>query len=68
MATIDAARRALSAGDANGALAQLEQYYARERTGTLDREAQLLRIDALLGARRAARAYQLAEQYLARHP
>jgi hypothetical protein len=68
VANIDAARRALAAGDAAIALQQLERYYSRARTGTLDREAQLLRIDALLRAGQADRAYQLAEQYLARYP
>lgn len=68
VAKIDAARRALSSGDAAAALAQLEQYHARVRTGTLDREAQLLRIDALLGAGQRAGALQLAEQYLGRFP
>lgn len=68
VATIDAARRALAGGDARAALAQLEQYDARERTGTLDREAQLLRIDALLGAGQRAGAHQLAAQYLGRFP
>jgi hypothetical protein len=68
VANIDAARRALAAGDAGTALQQLEQYYGRARTGTLDREAQLLRIDALLRAGQSARAHQLAEQYLASYP
>lgn len=68
VANIDAARRALSKGDAGIALQQLEQYYGRPRTGTLDREAQLLRIDALLRAGQTASAHQLAEQYLASYP
>jgi hypothetical protein len=68
VANIDAARRALAAGDARTALQQLEHYYGRARTGTLDREAQLLRIDALLRAGQTAPAHQLAEQYLASYP
>jgi hypothetical protein len=68
VANIDAARRALAAGDAQTALQQLGQYYGRARTGTLDREAQLLRIDALLRAGQTARAHELAEQYLASYP
>lgn len=68
VANIDAARRALAAGDAGTALQQLEHYYSRARTGTLDREAQLLRIDALLRAGQTQRAHQLAEHYLASYP
>jgi hypothetical protein len=66
IAMIDASRRALSSGSATAALAQLDEYAASLRTGTLDREAQLLRIDALTGQRAAALA--LAERYLASYP
>jgi hypothetical protein len=66
--TIDAARAALSAGRAANALAQVDGYFARARTGTLDREAELLRIDALtaLGQRDAAAAH--ARAYAANYP
>jgi hypothetical protein len=68
VANIDAARGALAAGHTGTALQQLERYYGRPRTGTLDREAQLLHIEALVRAGQTARAHQLAQQYLASHP
>lgn len=68
IAMIDASRRALSSGNAAAALAQLDQYAASLRTGTLDREAQLLRIDALALAGQRAAALGLAERYLASYP
>lgn len=66
--TIDAARAALSSGNASDALARIDGYFARARTGTLDREAELLRIDALtaLGQRDAAAAH--ARAYAATYP
>lgn len=65
---IDAVRRALATGDTTNALRFLDEYAQKPRTGTLDLEAQLLRIDALerRGDHQAAR--ELARQYLARHP
>lgn len=68
IAMIDASRRALSSGSAAAALAQLDEYAASLRTGTLDREAQLLRIDALALAGQRAAALRLAERYLASYP
>jgi hypothetical protein len=68
VAEIDAARRALAGGDATLALRHLDAYSALARTGTLDREAQLLRIDAFLLGPDRARGAALAEQYLARYP
>lgn len=68
VANIDAARRALAVGDTGTALQQLGQYYGRLRTGTLDREAQLLHIEVLVRAGQTARGHQLAEKYLASHP
>lgn len=66
--TIDAARAALSSGNASDALARIDGYFARARTGTLDREAELLRIDTLsaLGQREAAAAR--ARAYAATYP
>jgi hypothetical protein len=68
VAQIDAARRAVAAGNAGVALSHLDQYAALDRTSTLDREAQLLRIDALLLSGRKAEALRLAQGYLALHP
>jgi hypothetical protein len=68
IAMIDACRRALSSGDAAAALAQLDEYAASPRTGTLDREAQLLRIDSLSLSGQRAAALALAERYLASYP
>lgn len=68
IAMIDASRRALSSGSPKAALAQLDEYAASTRTGTLDREAQLLRIDALALSGQRAAALTLAERYLASFP
>lgn len=68
VAQIDAARQAVAAGNASAALSHLDQYSAPDRTTTLDREAQLLRIDALLLSGRKAEALRLAQGYLALHP
>jgi hypothetical protein len=68
IALIDGARRSLGAGDASGALQKLEDYAARLRTGTLDREAHLLRIDALSQAGQRAAALSLAKRYLESYP
>jgi hypothetical protein len=68
VAMIDGARRSLASADAAGALRQLDEYSAVMRTGTLDREAQLLRIDALTQSGQHAPALSLAERYLASYP
>jgi hypothetical protein len=68
IALIDGARRSLGSGDAGGSLRQLDEYAALPRTGTLDREAQLLRIDALTQSGQRAAALALAERYLASFP
>ncbi|RYZ07254.1 MAG: hypothetical protein EOO73_12880 [Myxococcales bacterium] len=68
IALIDGARRALTAGDAAAALRELDDHDRRARTGTLDREAQLLRIDALASAGRNDAARALAERYLVSYP
>lgn len=68
VALIDAARRALAARDSAEALRLLEAYATADRTFTLDREADLLRIDALAQGGRKARARTLAKQYIRRHP
>jgi hypothetical protein len=65
---IDAARRAVAAGNARQALLHLDQYESLERTSTLDREALLLRVDALLLSGRKAEALTLARAYLSHYP
>ncbi|HTQ08231.1 MAG TPA: hypothetical protein VMI54_30465, partial [Polyangiaceae bacterium] len=47
-ARIDAARRALSSGDLERALAELDEYQRLRAVGVLDREALLLRIQVLV--------------------
>lgn len=68
IALIDGARRSLAGGDLSGALQRLDDYMGLLRTGTLDREAQLLRIDALSQAGQRAVALSLAERYLDSYP
>lgn len=65
---IDAARRALASGDESGALAELEAYERTRTLGVLDREAGLLRIDALRRKGDLARARSVAEGYLRHFP
>jgi hypothetical protein len=68
VALIDAARQALNAGAPPRALAELERYERERVTGTLDREALLIRIDALALSGQRAQAASLARDYLARYP
>lgn len=65
---IDAARGALAAGAAESALRELQTYQRVAETGMLDREARVLRIEALakIGDLKQARA--LAEAYSADFP
>jgi hypothetical protein len=65
---IDRARQALSANDAARALKELDAFERSEQTGVLEREARVLRIDALLAQGQASRARLLAEQYLQLYP
>ncbi|HEX5101742.1 MAG TPA: hypothetical protein VFV94_19655 [Polyangiaceae bacterium] len=67
-ARIDAARRALGRGDVRRALIELDWYERSRVVGVLDREAQLLRIQAHVRAGDGARAVELARGYLAKHP
>jgi outer membrane protein assembly factor BamD (BamD/ComL family) len=66
--SIDAARAALSAGDASGALAELDRYDHVVETHVLDREAAVLRIEALLRRGDDERARALFDRYAARYP
>jgi hypothetical protein len=65
---IDEARRELAAGEAPRAQATLDAYDALARTGTLDREAQILRIEALTASGQRAAAVMLARSYLQAYP
>lgn len=68
VAAIDAARSAIAMGDAVKASRFLDDYASRPRTGTLEREAQLLRIDALLLRGDTAAARALARSYAQSYP
>jgi hypothetical protein len=65
---IDRVRRALAAGNTSLALSELTAYERVSRTGVLDREARVLRIQALRDAGDAAGAQQLTARYLADFP
>lgn len=67
-ARIDAARRALERGDPRRALTELDWYERSRSVGVLDREAALLRIQALVRLGDKSRAVELARGYLAEHP
>jgi hypothetical protein len=68
IALLDAARRALKAGNAPQASALLGRYDTDRQTHVLDREAQLLRIDVLVAQGERQRAKVLAEAYLSSFP
>jgi hypothetical protein len=65
---IEAARAALVARDGKQALSELALYAKVRSTGTLDREARILRIDALLLLGQVGEARELARGYLERFP
>lgn len=65
---IDRARRARAAGDQARALSELDAFEHLTRTGVLDREAQLLRIETLYEMGQESRARELARDYLRAFP
>jgi Tfp pilus assembly protein PilF len=65
---IDAARNAFAAGQFSRAFAELEAYEQIARTGVLDREARVLRIEILHRAGDQAQADSLTQQYLREFP
>ena len=65
---IDRARAALATGDAAQVLSELSEYQRVRSTGTLDREAWILRIDAMLLLGKRFEARDLARRYLERFP
>ncbi|MGC4095052.1 MAG: hypothetical protein QM756_45465 [Polyangiaceae bacterium] len=62
------ARGLLGAGDARGALRQLDQYVAERKSGALEPEATVLRIEALQRLGDRAGAAGLARGFLRAHP
>jgi hypothetical protein len=68
LAALDAARSKLNAGDANGALAKLDDYSRSFPRGHLVLEAEVLRIDALAKSGQTDAAKKRAEVFLRRHP
>lgn len=65
---IDSARQALASRNADGALAALDDYERSRVIGVLDREALLLKIEALTQKQDLDRAKVLARQYVERFP
>ncbi|WP_437775145.1 hypothetical protein [Sorangium sp. So ce1097] len=65
---LDAARSALSSGNAQGALSLLDTYTREHPRGRLRLEAEVLRIDALAKSGRNDAAAQRAQAFLRRHP
>lgn len=68
VAAIDAARKALLAGDTSGALRALDDYDRRFPGGMLGPEASVLRIEALARRGDRATATRLAKAFLVSHP
>lgn len=68
LGALDAARTRLSSGDANGALAKLDDYARAYPRGRLVLEAEVLRIDALSRAGQKTQAKKRAEAFLRKHP
>jgi hypothetical protein len=65
---IDRARRARAAGDRARTLTELDAFERITRTGALDREAQVLRIETLYEMGQESRARELASKYLGAFP
>jgi len=68
LSALDAARAALAAGNAQGALSLLDAYDRGNPRGLLKLEAEVLRIDALAKSGRPDAARKRAQAFLARHP
>jgi hypothetical protein len=68
LVALDAARSTLARGDAQGALALLDQYARKNPGGRLAIEAEVLRIDALARSGRRDLATRRAEAFLKRYP
>jgi hypothetical protein len=68
LSQIDETRRALRTGDASAAQALLDAYEHRRETSFFDREAVVLRIEALVQQGQRERAAKLAADYFRRFP
>jgi hypothetical protein len=68
VASLDRARAALSAGNAREALARLAAYDSSFPHGTLEPEAVVLRVRALVSLGDAPQAKRVAERFIAAHP
>jgi hypothetical protein len=68
LAQIDAARRALARGDANGALRLIAHYELSYPAPHFDQEATVVRIEALKLSGRAATAERVGRAFIAAHP
>ena len=68
VAALDEARRTLSRGDANGALAALDGYNRTFPRGVLRETASVLRVEALARSGNRAAAVALAQRLLRAHP
>jgi len=68
VAALDRARDALAAGNAAGALRQVDEYESQFPRGALAQEATALRIEALLQQGNRDAAVRLADRFLASNP
>ncbi len=68
LALLDQARKSLYAGNPGAALRTLDQYVAERKTGALDTEASVLRINVLEKLGNHAAASRLAQRFLKEHP
>lgn len=68
VASLDAARKLLSAGDPSGALAALDRHRRDFPGGALGPEAMLVRLEALMAAGRQEEARALGQRFLDAHP
>jgi hypothetical protein len=62
------ARSALESGDIASCLRAVDEYDVRFRTGTFAQEIDVIRIEALAKSGQSARAFALAERFLAANP
>jgi len=65
IAVVDAARTAVSAGDARGALQIVRRYEARHASGAFHPEATAIKIEALMNLGRETEARSLALKFVA---
>jgi hypothetical protein len=68
IALLDSARNLLAQREPRAALTILEQYREQHASGTLRQEANLLRIEALVGVNDLPAARRLAKRFLAENP